>query len=116
MHIDGLLQTTDRQEVVDSTQIPAKESTKIKKINKGGATFGYLFASLYVNSEQSPAVTLSTAGDAANLRGRGQMSGLQQEAQVEERQEEWFHLDISTAEMLQSDNSKKRFPIRGRRL
>lgn len=45
-------------------------------------SLSYLFASLYVYSEQSPAVVLGTAGDAAHLRGRGQMCWLQKEGKV----------------------------------
>lgn len=50
-------------------------------------SLSYLFASLYVYSEQSPAVVLGTAGDAAHLRGRGQMCWLQKEAKVKGKYE-----------------------------
>lgn len=48
----------------------------------------YLLASLYVDSEQSPAVALRAAGDAAHLGGRGQMCGLQQEIKMKKEGEE----------------------------
>lgn len=50
----------------------------------------YLLATLYVNSEQSPTVALGTAGDAAHLRGRGQMCWLQNEVKMEERRGKMF--------------------------
>lgn len=50
----------------------------------------YLLSSLYVDSEQSPSVALSAAGDAAHLGWRGQMCGLQQEIKMEQKEGECF--------------------------
>lgn len=75
-----LVQTTRRQEVADSKQLPTKESVK----KRGHLWLTYLLAALYADSEQSPTVALSTAGDAAHLRGRGQVCALQQEIRMQE--------------------------------
>lgn len=48
----------------------------------------YLLATLYVNSEQSPTITLGTAGDAAHLRGRGQMCRLQKKSKDGRKEKE----------------------------
>lgn len=72
--------------MADSKQLPTKESVK----KRGHLWLTYLLAALYADSEQSPTVALSTAGDAAHLRGRGQVCALQQEIRMEEKEGEWF--------------------------
>lgn len=68
--------------MVDS-EVSSERKCTVEK--RGHVSWRYLFASLDVDGEQSPTVALGAAGDAAHLRGRGQVCGLQEERKMDEK-------------------------------